>query len=191
MRRQSLIGFVVVLASCNSTGETDPPGADPEVSPKTPPDPEMERLRAELEAAETARNELLLEVMILRFGQGAKSFRGNEFDDRKFVEEIVVNWEAVQRSLLELTSEQRRVLSLLPGALRDRYNREPVPKGVRFEASRALVAALMSRHDTIRKAAIDSLESIYGVTWMYRHDAPAEHRAEKHKQWVSEIYKHR
>ena len=100
-----------------------------------------------------------------------------------------MRWEAVQRPLAETTSEQRRILGLLPGAVRGRYGGTPIPKEPRFEASRALVAALMSRHDTIRKAALEALDGIYGRTLMYRHDAPAEHRAEKHKRWVSEIHK--
>lgn len=97
----------------------------------------------------------------------------------------------MQASLWDLSSERRRILTELPRAVKARYHRVPIPKEGRFEASRALVAALMSRHDAIRKTAISALDAIYGRTLLYRYDAPVKHRAEKHEKWVREIHKYR
>ncbi len=70
-----------------------------------------------------------------------------------------------------------------------RYNHVPIPKEGRFEASRALVAGLMSKHDTIRRVAINALDFVYGRTLAYAYNAPDELRAAKHKEWVSAIHR--
>ncbi len=173
----------VVLAACKATEPLEP------APPVKPIDPEVARLRSALRVSEHAREELALELMIVRFGQGASSFRGVELSDREFVERALVKWEAVQAPLASLTSEQLRILDLLPGAVRVRYNRVPISKEGRFEASRALVAGLMSKHDTIRRVAANALDRVYGRTLGYAYNAPEELRAAKYKEWVSVIHR--
>ena len=90
---------------------------------------------------------------------------------------------------MSISTEQHRILDLLPGAANARYNHEPIPKEGRFEASRALVAGLMSKHDAIRWAAIHALDFVYGRTMGYAYNAPEELRAAKHKEWVSAIHR--
>ena len=186
----------VVLAACKATGPVEPaPPTDPidpeidPIEPVEPVEPEIARLRGALRVSERAREELALELMIVRFGQGASSFRDLALSDREFVERALVKWEAVQAPLASLTSEQRRILDLLPGAVRRRYNHVPIPKEGRFEASRALVAGLMSKHDTIRRVATNALDLVYGRTLGYAYNAPEELRAAKYKEWVSVIHR--
>ena len=57
------------------------------------------------------------------------------------------------------------------------------------EGTDLLVKALKSKHDIIRKTAIECLYEIYGRTLLYRHNAPQGHRNERYRKWLKEIDK--
>lgn len=164
--------------------------------PETPPfmrmdelGPRLVDLAARLNKAELFEKKIRQERMILTFQEGAKRFEGKKLTDKGFVEEILVKWQAVQKAEEQCAADALRILLLLPGALKARYNIVPIPKAERYQASKILVKALKSKHDIIRKTAIQCLDAIYGRTLLYKHDAPPAHRIERYRKWLKEIDK--
>ena len=151
--------------------------------------PRLADLASTLNKAELFKKKIRQDRMILTFEQGAKKFEGKKFADKGFVEEILVKWPAVQPAEKKCSEEALRILALLKGSLKARYNLVPIPKSERYQASKILVKALKSKHDIIRRTAIECLYEIYGRTLLYRHNAPPGHRKERYRKWLKEIEK--
>jgi len=149
--------------------------------------PRLADLYQQLRQAELFAQKTRQERMILRFQQGAAEFEHKKLTDRAFVEEILVKWQAVQKPEERCEADHLRILALLSGALRARYNVVPIPKSERYQASKVLVKGLKSKYDIIRKTAIQCLDAIYGRTLLYRHDASPGQRNERYRKWVKEI----
>lgn len=152
---------------------------------------ELAGLHDRLRKQELFAGKLRRERMIIRFGEGAESFEGKRLTDKGFVEEILVRWSEVQRNEADCNTEHVRILGLLPAALERRYNVVPIPKKARYDASKVLVKMLRSKHDILRKTAIDCLKGIYGTSLMYRPDATVGQRNERYRKWLKEIDKRR
>ena len=151
-------------------------------------EPKLSERLAKLQKAEAFRRKPRLERMIIRFEQGAESFEGKKFSDQKFVDELLVRWADVQKPEEQCQADHVRILSLLPNALRTRYDVVPIPKKERYAASKVLVKGLRSKHDIIRRISIECLSALYGGrTLMYRHDAQPGMRNERARKWKAEI----
>ena len=111
------------------------------------------------------------------------------FTDKDFVKAFLIKWPAVQKAEEKCHPDALRVLALLPDELKARYNFIPIPKEKRYQASRVLVKALRSKHDIIRKTAIECLNRIYRRTLLYRYNAPPGQRNERYRKWLKEIDK--
>lgn len=130
------------------------------------------------------------ERMILRYMAGDKEFEGRKLTGQTLAKAILEDWKAVQKPLEEVTADETRILELLASALGQRFGKAappPIPKKPRYNASKVLLKALKSRHDTIRKAGIDALHAIYDQRLLYRYDASSGARREKIARWSREI----
>ena len=149
-------------------------------------------LQEKLRGIEAFANKLPQERMILRFQAGAKEFEGRRMTGQSLVKAILEDWKAVQQPMERCSPEQIRILEMLPTALETRYNvPPPIPRKERHLAGKTLAKALKSKHDIVRKTAIDSLEKIYGKTLLYRYDATPAQRNERYRKWLREIEKKR
>jgi hypothetical protein len=146
-------------------------------------------LHDKLKAEEEFKNKPRVERMILRFDQGAKTFEGKKLTGEMLCNAILKDWKAIQQPMAQVAPADAAILALLPGALAKRYKAPPIPKKERYDASKVLVKLLTANHDTIRKAAIDSLFAIYDKSLLYKHDLPKAARRERQAKWRGEITK--
>ena len=75
--------------------------------------------------------------------------------------------------------------------MKARYDKIPIPKKKRHQASRVLVKGLTSKHDIIRKTSIDCLQALYDATLLYRYNASPGDRKERSQRWKRFIDKKR
>jgi len=131
-----------------------------------------------------------VERMTLSFERGAAEFEGKKLTGERVAEELFEKWSELPKKEGDASPEVKRVLSLVPQAMKVRYaNVVPIPKNNRYQASKVLVAALVHKNFHVRKAAIDALVAIYGRSLLYKPDASPNQRKARQKKWKREIDK--
>lgn len=140
---------------------------------------------AELKAKEDFANKSFEEQLIIKLGERADSWGTVKKLDAETVAERLLAWPAAQMD--QAPEDVIRILGLLPPVLKQRFDRIPVPKAERYQASLPLVKALTHDFLPLRRFAIDCLEKIYNTRNFYWPDlAPAE-RKKRQREWYSYI----
>jgi hypothetical protein len=122
--------------------------------------------------------------MIQRFIGGERTHDGTEVTGERLLAEILHNWTAWRCEEEATPLEARRILELLPRALKERYAHTfPIPKRTRYLASVQVVKALTHANVHVRRAAINCLIAMYSRTLLYDPDAPPDERLAKQRAW--------
>ncbi len=137
----------------------------------------------QLEAEEDFASKPREEKMLLAFAKGEKKFENEQLTGKLVVMTCLVKWADVQQP--QPTEPGKRVLTLLPEVLFDKYGRAiEVPRD-RKDVSKFLLDALDSDFLHIRAAAFESLRKVYRTQsgYMYVPDMTKKQRAEPIKTW--------
>jgi hypothetical protein len=129
------------------------------------------------------------EKMVIAFKNGEKKFEGKDLKGIDVVTACLAKWTDVQRD--EPTEAGKRVLALLPEALRVRYVEAIDTPKDRKQVSNVLLEELDSEYFYVRVCAIDALKKIYRTqtAFMYEPSMTKKERKDHIKSWANFLKK--
>ncbi len=152
-------------------------------------DGRLQIARRRLQAEERFRSFPRMKKILISMQQGKTTFDGLELGGQRLVREVLKKWKPIQQPKADVSSGDLAILALLPAALKKRYPRgQKIDKLERFQASKALVDALMDERLHIREIAIESLKTIYDTSArMYQAAQSRRDRKTRKSAWMDYI----